>query len=216
MKRHTLASLLIAATGLLNLTACDEDTAIAPSYRTDWVELLTNNNGAVDRMVRDNGDTLFVNNPRYGFGPDTLYRYLATYTADEGQRNRVRIYGLSPILLLQPMQNEDESVISDPVIPLSIWRGGNYLNLRLKIRTRNQGHYFGLVYDAIGIYPDGRRTLFLTLFHHRNGDPESFSRQVDLSCPLDWVEGKLQRGRDSILLRLNSETEGIKSYTLPY
>ena len=214
--RHYLINILMSLAGFATLLSCEEEEHPWAAYRKDLAEAWTNADGAISYLVLDNGDTLHITNPPYGLEADTVYRYMATYVVQEEQSSLIRLTGLSPILTLIPFTTDDPQIPSDYVTPISIWRGGNYLNLTLNILTRGKGHKFGLVHYGLIEQSDGSRLLQTILYHDANQDHESYTRTVYLSCRLHEFQPYLQTGRDSISITLNSREEGLITRTIPY
>lgn len=211
--RLLLTGILLSA---FLLTGCSEEEHPIDAYRKDFSEILTNTNGGTSYLVPDNGDTLHIANPLYGLQADTTYRQLATYVINENVPNQARLVGLTPILVLTPFTTSAAHILSDYVNPVSIWRGGNYLNLTLDILTRGKGHKFALVHYGFVEADNGTRTLQTVLYHDANQDKEAYTRRVYLSAALHQFQSVLQQGRDSISITLNSRKEGVITRTIPY
>ena len=88
-------------------------------------------------------------------------------------------------------------------------RGGNYLNLILQVKVKDQKHGYHFIENKLE-NKDGEQTLYLTLYHDRNNDIEGFNRKVYLSVPLWAYAGKLHKG-DKIVFNIRTYKEGMTS-----
>mgnify|MGYP000508053380 FL=1 len=102
-----------------------------------------------------------------------------------------------------------DRIKTDPVAIQSIWRGGNYLNLILQVKVKDQKHGYHFIENKLE-NKDGEQTLYLTLYHDRNNDIEGFNRKVYLSVPLWAYAGKLHKG-DKIVFNIRTYKEGMTS-----
>lgn len=160
MRNPGPAFLLLAAT---LAAACADDEATWPAVRTDMGWLATSPEGTAERFCPDGGDTLDVAGRMGGLRPDTTYRVMATHTAAPGPTTLTRV---EMALVAAPRTYAHEK--TDPVEAVSTWAGGGCINLRLAVRTRNEGtHYFGCIDRGVTRWPDGRQTLRLGLYHAR-------------------------------------------------
>lgn len=95
MKRHGFYG-LTAVVFLLALTACNDDDETGtpyPSVVTEMADMHTDGNGAVERILTDNGDCFYLTNPRQGYSPLAVYRGLCGYveTTSSGKERRARL-----------------------------------------------------------------------------------------------------------------------------
>ena len=81
---------------------------------------------------------------------------------------------ISPVPL---SESKFKEIKTDPVAIQSIWRGGNYLNLILQVKVKDQKHGYHFIENKLE-NKDGEQTLYLTLYHDRNNDIEGFNRKV--------------------------------------
>ena len=75
---------------------------------------------------------------------------------------------ISPVPL---SESKFKEIKTDPVAIQSIWRGGNYLNLILQVKVKDQKHGYHFIENKLE-NKDGEQTLYLTLYHDRNNDIE--------------------------------------------
>ena len=113
---------------------------------------------------------------------------------------------ISPVPL---SESKFKEIKTDPVAIQSIWRGGNYLNLILQVKVKDQKHGYHFIENKLE-NKDGEQTLYLTLYHDRNNDIEGFNRKVYLSVPLWAYAGKLHKG-DKIVFNIRTYKEGMTS-----
>ena len=112
-------------------------------------------------------------------------------------------------------ESEYTTIHTDPVSIRSIWRSGDYLNMVLQLRVKDQEHELSFIENGIKENADGTQTLTLTLFHDRKNDVEGFDEKYYLSIPLWPYQGKLNKG-DQIVLQLNTYQEGMTSRNYTY
>ena len=206
MRHPGPAFLLLAAT---LAAACADDEATWPAVRTDMGWLATSPEGTAERFCPDGGDTLDVSGHMGGLRPDTTYRVMATHTAAPGPTTLTRV---EMALVAAPRTYAHEK--TDPVEAVSTWAGGGCVNLRLAVRTRNEGtHYFGCIDRGVTRWPDGRQTLRLGLYHDQGSDPASFSRTLYVSFDLAPYAASLRAG-DTVRVELPTFNSGTVTRTV--
>ena len=206
MRHPGPAFLLLAAT---LAAACADDEATWPAVRTDMGWLATSPEGTAERFCPDGGDTLDVAGRMSGLRPDTTYRVMATHTAAPGPTTLTRV---EMALVAAPRTYAHEK--TDPVEAVSTWAGGGCINLRLAVRTRNEGtHYFGCIDRGVTRWPDGRQTLRLGLYHDQGSDPASFSRTLYVSFDLAPYAASLRAG-DTVRVELPTFNSGTVTRTV--
>lgn len=212
MKKRRFAIIPTLAVALTMLfAACDNDDSHIPTQRLDLVEFISNENGVATQMVLDNGDTLSLLHPAGGFASDTVCRCLAVFRpVSETRPNTVNVTSIGQIITLPPTMYH--VVYADPVDVVSAWTGGNYLNLRLSVRTNGSSHAFGFAYLGSTTAENGAETLQLALYNNSGKDTEYFSRTVYLSCSLKSFINAMQRGRDSVSIKINEYDKGFMTY----
>ena len=70
-------------------------------------------------------------------------------------------------LVISPVplpESKFKEIKTDPVAIQSIWRGGNYLNLILQVKVKDQKHGYHFIENKLE-NKDGEQTLYLTLYH---------------------------------------------------
>ena len=175
---------------------------------------ISDENGLSHKMVLDNGDTLRLTHPEGGFLPDTICRCQAVYRPAGGADNGVvEVTSLGQILTLPPLRYN--IVYADPVSVTSAWLGGNYLNLRLLLRTKGSAHAIGFAFLGYSEADNGAQTLELMLYNNSGNDDEYFSRETFVSCALHGYIDNLKPGRDSVAIKVNEYDKGFVDHRLP-
>lgn len=197
----------------LLLPSCKDDDYAYPDVLTQFVDLQTDPSGRAFRLLTDEGTSWSIQ-PREGLDglvADTTYRTVTMYaprTANSGAERQADVYRIQLIHAPRPRPAAQfKAIHTDPVDLQSIWRSGNYLNLILQVKVKEQAHTYHFIEDALEAHPDGSHTLHLTLYHDRAGDPEAFHQRTYLSVPLRTYEGILHPG-DEILFTLHTYEEG--------
>ena len=204
------------------LTSCDkEDNYVFPDLITEMSCLKTNSKGYGTQIITDEGLIwhLQEGNRPSKLTPDSIYRVISRYapiTTSDAPQAEAKAYSfystISPIPL--PESNY-QTIKTDPVSIQSIWRSGDYLNLILQIKVKDQKHELSFIDNGITTHEDGTKTLTLTLFHDRKNDVEGFDEKSYLSVPLWYYQDKLSEG-DQIVFQLNTYKEGMTSRTFTY
>lgn len=199
----------------LLLSACSDDDYVYPNVLTDMTDLRTDHTGTGQYLITDDGTTWHIQarTGLDGLAPDTTYRTVTMYeplTGTEAILYNTR-QAISPIPRPEATFKE---IKTDPVAIQSIWRAGNYLNLILLVKAKDQRHSYHFIENKLESQ-DGVQTLHLTLYHDRGQDTEGFNRKVYLSVPLWAYAGKLHEG-DKIVFNLRTYKEGMTSRTFYY
>ena len=195
---------------LLSLTACSEDDYHYPDVVTDMVEMETDSKGYI-HLIRTDEGAEYSPNKSITFEkatPDSLYRVRCIYQPAED--SSCTLYNIT--LLVSPFPvgpSSFKEILTNPVKVTSVWQSGNYVNLHLGIMTQGGTHKYQFINQGIQRNSIGKNTLHLLLYHDQNEDPEAYTREVFLSCPLTRLN--LQSG-DSIHITLNTY-EGEKVYS---
>lgn len=212
--RRILSFVSVLAVYAAFVTACDNDDTVSPTQRLDLVDFISDANGLASKMVLDNGDTLSLVTPASGFASDTVCRCLAVFRPEsELTPDIVKVTSIGQVITLPPMHYN--TIYIAPAGVTSVWRGGNYLNLRLWLRTKGSAHSFGFAYIGNTTADDGAQTFHLMLYNNSGTDEEYFSRTVYLSCALKSVMDIMQCGRDSVAISINEYDHGFVTYRLP-
>ena len=198
------------------LTACGEEEYVYPDLITEFSCLTTDAKGFGTQIITDEGK---VWNLKEGNRPnkltaDSTYRVVSRFAPiDDTYATAYSFWKvISPIP--QP-ESKYETIHNAPVSIQSIWRSGNYLNLILQIKVKNEQHELSFIDNGITNNEDGSQTLTLTLYHDRKDDVEGFDEKHYLSVPLWHYQDKLNQG-DQIVINLNTYKEGMISRTFTY
>ena len=206
-------SILLAA---LLFTSCGEEEYVFPDLVTEMVCLKTDANGYGTHFITDKGHTwnLQKGNQPNKLTADSTYRVVSRYAPlNDTDAQAYSFY--QTISNLPKPAGEYESIHTDPVSIQSIWRSGDYLNMVLQIKVKDQKHDLSFIDNGITTNDDGTQTLALTLYHDRKGDVEGFDEKYYLSIPLWHYQGKLNKG-DQIVFQLNTYKEGMTSRNYTY
>lgn len=199
----------------LLLTACKEEAYVYPSVLTEFIDIQTDSSGTITHLLTDKGERYAVQ-PREGLDglrADSIYRTVSIYQfINEGTNltePEVKLYSSEIVISPYPDKRSEwkDSIYTDPVDIQSIWLSGNYLNLILDVRRKDQAHVFHFIEDSLSTENTGTRTLYLRLYHNSNNDYEAFTDQTYLSVPLRHYRDSLHAG-DKIRFRLNTYKEG--------
>ena len=210
LKRY---SILFAA---LFFTSCGEEEYVFPDLVTEMVCLKTDNHGYGTHFVTDEGHVwhLAKGNQPDSLTADSTYRVVSRYAPlNDTDAKAYSFY--KTISTLPRKRGEFTNIHTDPVSIQSIWRSGDYLNMVLHIKVKDQEHELSFIENGITSDNDGTQTLMLTLFHDRKGDIEGFDQKFYLSVPLWHYQDKLNKG-DQIVFQLNTYQEGTTSRTFIY
>ena len=206
-------SILLAA---LLFTSCGEEEYVFPDLVTEMVCLKTDANGYGTHFITDKGHTwnLQKGNQPNKLTADSTYRVVSRYAPlNDTDAQAYSFY--QTISNLPKPAGEYESIHTDPVSIQSIWRSGDYLNMVLQIKVKDQKHDLSFIDNGITTNDDGTQTLALTLYHDRKGDVEGFDEKHYLSIPLWHYQDKLNKG-DQIVFQLNTYKEGMTSRNYTY
>lgn len=202
MKLRTILGIL----GLLALTACSKDEDYHyPNAITDFVELDTDRIGKIMFIRTDDGQLL---RPAQSIKlqdatTDSTYRVRCTYYPEKEGDNHVQLYNVNGVVSPHPVTADqfEEGLITDPLKVVSIWKSGEYINCHLGVLTKGAKHTFHFIKEPMKETASGNQILKVTLYHAQGNDPEAFTRDAYLSCPLSKTG--LQPG-DSILFSVQT------------
>ena len=182
---------------VFTLAACSDDDGepLAADVRT-LAEVTTDASGQAATVTPDGGSALRVTNKVSGLVRDSLYRVQALILPDNEGGAAVR--QLAAVLSPFPREVAEDKRRYDPVDVLALWSTGRYVNMRLALRTATEPHAFTFVEEGTDNLPDGTRRLRLHLYHDRGGNPEYYTRETYLSCPLFHYADVLRAGTDSV------------------
>ncbi len=182
----------------LCLAACEDNETPLPAYVTELAELQTDADGMARRLRQDNGGNLTIINA-HDIKPlvaDTLYRVQVMYV--KGDDEAVTVTDLRSVISPQPRKFKAEEMKRDPLQLDALWRSGRYVNFSISLLTAGNAHTFAFADNGIRRRTDGSHLLRIELYHNQNNDPEHYTRQTILSCPLYEYENVLVKGRDSV------------------
>ena len=214
MKTYLKAIYIFLSAALLS--ACGKEDYVYPNLITEMTCLKTDAEGFGTQIVTDQG---IVWHLQEGNRPDSLttdstYRVVSRFAPIN--ETEAQAYAFWKVIAPLPKPAEAYDIIhADPVSIQSIWRSGDYLNMVLHIKVKNQEHELSFIENGITSGNDGTQTLMLTLFHDRKGDVEGFDQKFYLSVPLWHYQDKLNKG-DQIVFQLNTYQEGTTSRTFIY
>ena len=198
------------------LSACGKEDYVYPNLITEMTCLKTDAEGFGTQIVTDQG---IVWHLQEGNRPDSLtadstYRVVSRFAPIN--ETEAQAYAFWKVIAPLPKPAEAYDIIhTDPVSIQSIWRSGDYLNMVLHIKVKDQEHELSFIENGITSDNNGTQTLMLTLFHDRKGDVEGFDQKFYLSVPLWHYQDKLNKG-DQIVFQLNTYQEGTTSRTFIY
>lgn len=152
MKIH-LKYLLLAVSVCLTLAACgDDDDYHYPSVELSFLTGITDGNGALCRVLADDGSTHTVAEDRTNriTTPDTVIRILANYErieTESAEGSHAKIYSWSNIVSPLPQLPAyfKDDIKTHPVNVVSIFKGYRYLNLIVTVREQTAKHRFHFV-----------------------------------------------------------------------
>ena len=168
MRKVVILSFL---TSLL-LGACGEDDYVYPNVLTDMIDLKTDHTGTGRYLITDEGTEWRIQSRTGldGLAPDTTYRTVTMYaplTDSEEAEKEAMLYNTQLVISPVPLsESKFKEIKTDPVAIQSIWRGGNYLNLILQVKVKDQKHGYHFIENKLE-NKDGEQTLYLTLYHDR-------------------------------------------------
>ena len=198
------------------LTACGEEEYVFPDLITEMSCLRTDSKGFGTQIITDEGTIWHL---QEGSRPDSLtadslYRVVSRF-APVADSEAVAYSFWEVISPLPKPENEYGSIHMDPVSIQSIWRSGDYLNMVLQVKVKDQEHELSFIDNGVVTNTDGSQTLTLRLFHDRKNDVEGFDQKFYLSVPLWHYQGKLNKG-DAIVFQLYTYKEGMTTRTFIY
>ena len=197
-------------------SACGKEDYVYPNLITEMACLKTDGNGIGTQIVTDHGIVWLLqkDNRPDSLTADSTYRVVSRFAPLND--SEVQAYAFWKVIAPLPKpEMEYETIHTAPVSIQSIWRSGDYLNMVLHVKVKDQEHELSFIENGITSNTDGSQTLMLTLFHDRKGDVEGFDQKFYLSIPLWHYQKTLNKG-DQIVFQLNTYQEGITSRTFIY
>jgi len=165
--------------------ACTEDDSKFPSAVQDFFVAYTAADSTISAIETDDGMRFNVVEDGTGYTgtPDSTYRCLGYYEQIDGG---VHLYTAKDVISPLPHAlPHPDSLRTDPVQVVSVWKTAHYLNMRLAVRHGDQKHRFEFVEDSISQPSSGGPTdIWLTLYHDSSSDMQAFTDFVYASLPL--------------------------------
>ncbi|MEG2573341.1 MAG: NigD-like C-terminal domain-containing protein [Bacteroides sp.] len=218
-------SKIITALSLVFLfAACNKDDEyVYPPVITELLTVQSSSEGTLLNLITDKGENFRVQNGDKvkGMVPDSLYRMLCIYEPLEvtaPKEKEASLYSIQQVFSPDPVESfHFNPMITDPITRQSVWMSGGYLNLFLFIKAKDthiHRFHFAETYDGV-IEENGKRKLYLTLYHDKGTDIEAYSQRTCFSIPLRKYNNILHTG-DSVLLTLNEYKKGMVTYRFAY
>lgn len=209
MSRFTLR--LLPTLFAFILSSCEKDEATWTNYEQELACLQTNSTGYIDRLLLDDGNTLYLTNTPAPLRPDTTYRALTLfYRSDQ----KAWLSDFVTVLAPPVLKYSEEKVKTDPLDVVALWKSGGYVNLRLALHGSNErAHLFGFHRYGLEHHKDGTQTMNVLLIHDQNKDPLYYTRETFLSLPYRTLIPVLKEGRDSVCLIIHT-FKGIQRETI--
>jgi hypothetical protein len=197
------------ATSVFAMSCSEDEGESMPPMLMDFVEAHTDANCRVVKISSDAGRSFVVAQNITAGVADTTYRCVCRYTLDESESN-ADIFSLQHIYSLPPFPKSDfEKHPAAPVTVSSVWKGGDYINLILKVLTTGKGtHSFAFCEEGFADNADGKKIVNVTVLHERpQGDAESYTQDVYMSIPM----GDYACQCDSIAVNIPTY-QGVKTF----
>ena len=207
--RKCLFGLLFIAS--LICTSCEEDEVLPP-YTQDLAELVTNAFGEARTLVFDDGRKLPIVNKLGNLTPDSIYRIRAMYVQVE---NGVQLTAAQTTVSPFPIEMDEGQVKTDPMELKSIWGSPRYVNMLVGMKTGGGSQMMGFVDKGIEVLPSGIKKQRIVVFHDQTEDPSYYTQDVYLSCPIYHLSNKLEHGRDSVEMIVQT-FKGISRKSFPF
>ena len=195
MKRHVARRWWLLAVPLLLLTACEKEEDL---YGIFYADIVT--------CHRGNEGTYFTCRTAEGVRVLLQYRPVEELSTT---RKRIEVQALSAIHFdtLRLVSHERMTELPDDTLYLqSIWKTGDFLNLRYRIDYHSQPHSIMLVADESTLEGD---TLKVELRHSRNDDPEGHWSNLYSSFN---IEGYRNRPYTTLQVYVNQVNFNYKYY----
>lgn len=193
---------------LFAFTACSDEETPLPPYQENLGDMLTNSSGRAVQMVFDNGSRRNISNTIAKLKPDTIIRVRALYT-ESGEN--VWLAQCAEVLTPHAKHYRPSAIHTDPVEIVAVWKGMDYINLKLNTKGDNTTtQFFGFHSNGITTGSDGNRLMKILLIHDRNKAPLYFTHETVLSLPLRPLDTTLRKGTDSISLTIHTENGPVE------
>ncbi len=188
----------------LFVAACsDDDDAIAPAYVTTLGEIMTDAQGKPATFIADGGSLRQITSSHKTMAHDSTYRVMVRgiYDGDD----KVQLTQIVSVLSPMPRQLAEDRRKYDPADVLSLWSSGRYINMHLALHTATEPHAFAFIEEGVDTLSDDTRRLRLHLYHDQGNNPEYYTREAYISCPIyHYAAEKLRPQQDSILFTVTT------------
>lgn len=192
---------------MLLLVSCSDDEYNYPSVRRDFLTVVSGDNGYLEMLIPDKGESLTVSEDRTKskITPNGSIRVVSNYEvlSLKGGAQAARIYGISSVVAPSPKLAVDfpQGVKTDPVDVLSIWMGRGYLNMILNIKTENsQQHLFHFVEEDVALN-NGVKTVTILLYHDAGSGEEFYTKRAYLSIPLEKYVDAMEPVTEKVVVK---------------
>ncbi|MBR6121265.1 MAG: NigD-like N-terminal domain-containing protein [Prevotella sp.] len=192
--------LILSALGaVLLLFSCSQDSydkgeGTYSLMRADFVEVHTNADKLIDQAVTDDNVLLTLQPPlatSWVKTPDSVYRAVLYYNKVEGQNVEAVQCSRVSVAPITPKDSLKNGMKTDPLRLESMWvaKTLRYLNVGFYLKSgqtddKNALHHLGIVTDTLIAHTDGKRTLYLQLYHDQGGVPDYYFQRSYISIPL--------------------------------
>ncbi len=212
----TAAVAIVALLSSCEYTGYDTgDTAL--SYYTSEMANLTIRNSVLTAITLDDDTQLLPPDDYYvgeSIPADTMMRCLIGYTQKDASEPITLINATSVMLPDIVSGLTDEERKTDPLKLTAAWLSANrsYVNMNLGLMTgndRDAEQYQSLKIIADSLSDEGAGTIYLTLYHDQNDQPEYFTETVYASLTTTFYvlypgEGMRTFSPDTICLDVNT------------
>lgn len=216
---RSLPYILLIYVALLLFSCNEEERNTFPPVKLEFLCAGSDAEGNIVKLFTDSGKELEVveDQTNSRLEPNSVQRFVCYYEPFVGQKANVpdqaRIYSLLSPVSSYPMPPEyfHDGIKTDPLEVVSIWLGGDYLNTVLSVKMQNGGHQLHFVEESVIVFKNEKENLSvsLRLYHDAGNDPQSYTRRIYVSIPLDKYRID---GSTYINFTVNTVSEGEKSY----
>jgi len=216
--KYLILSTIIFSTPL---ASCSDDDGFVDVLWTDIVSVKNLDNDDFSFMT-DNGKLLYIeNSEKIGYKPKNkraLINYIIINEATEKESYNIKLnwareITTKDIIAIKPAQ--EDSIGNDPVEIVSIWEGGDYININFRYATNGTiAHMINLVSpeDKITIKND---TIDLEFRHNAYNDQPHYKVSGVGSFDLTPIK-EIVANKETITLRVKTNENREKYYNIKY